>query len=1380
MNRIYKSIWNEASGTFVAASEIASSSGRKTSSATAAGGAGFALKTLAASILLAFGATSWALPVGGQVSAGSAAIYSSAGKMTINQSSQNVAINWQSFGIAATESVNFVQPNSASVALNRVIGPDPSAIFGMLSANGKIFLVNPNGILFGRGASVNVGGLAASTLNISDADFMAGKYKFSGASTASVQNQGAISAPGGYVALLGANVSNSGVISARLGSVALAAGKAVTLDLAGDGLLNVTVDQGAVKALVDNGGMIQADGGQVLLTAQAAGTLLTTVVNSSGIIQAQTVQNRGGKIRLLGDMNSGTVNVSGTLDASAPAGGDGGFVETSAAHVEVSPGLKVTTAAAQGLTGSWLVDPKDYTIAASGGDITGAALGAQLSGTNVTILSSAGAAAGSGNINVNDAVSWSANTLTLNAANNININAVMTASGTSILALNPATANGADAAVAGGTVNVGMGLGGFTGRVDFFQADGVTPRAGAGFFSIGGVSYTVISSLGQAGSVTGTDLQGMAGGLGGHYALGANIDASLTSTWNAGAGFAPIGSGSGATNFTGVFDGLGHTISNLTINRTGTTVVGLFGYINAGTIRNVGLVGASVKGGSYTGALAGLGYGGVVSNAYSTGSVSGSSYTGGLIGNAGYGGSGMTVSRSFSTAAVTGTGYGAGGLVGGSLYGTISNSFASGNVNGNRYVGGFVGNNRNGNTINNSYASGAVTGSNWVGGFAGEISGNSAINTSYSSGKVAGTTNLGGLVGFNNNPLTATVSNSFWDTTASAQATSAGGTGMSTAKMQQQANFTGWDFTNTWAIYNGYTYPLMRQFLAPLTVTANNAQTTYNGAAYSGGNGITCSSGACPGSHLFNTTSFTGTSQGAINAASYVLTPAVYSDQQGYLITAVSGVLTINPAALTVTANNVSKIYGSANPALGVSYVGFVNGETSASLTAQPTVSTTATTTSSVGTYPVTASGAVDANYTFNYVNGSLAVNKATLTETANAASMTYGGSVPSLSGSIAGFVNGDTQASATIGTLSFATLATSSSNAGSYAITGSGLTPNGNYAIVQAAGNSSALTVNPASLTVNANNVSKIYGSANPILGVSYVGFVNGDTSASLTAQPTVSTTATTTSNVGTYPVTASGAVDANYIISYTNGTMTVNKATLTETANAASMTYGGSVPSLLGSIAGFVNGDTQASATTGTLSFATPATSSSNTGSYAITGSGLTPNGNYAIVQAAGNSSALTVNPDSLTVTANDASRMQGEPNPAFTAIYSGFVNGDTPAALAGQLQFATTATVASPSGDYSITVSGQSSQNYKIFYGEGKLTVNPSTGYGDSVANADETNNSGASGDDSKMQQAVQGAKNVVGSIAGGVAGLNFTVVYPGVKLPPNVQALPETVF
>ena len=421
----------------------------KNKPAKAPGTALFAINTLSACLLLAFSAAAHALPTGGVVAAGAAGISSSATVTTITQTSANAVINWQSFGIGTGQTVQFIQPSSSSVALNRVLGSDPSSILGNLSANGKVFLLNPNGILFGSGASVNVGGLVASTLSLTDANFMAGKYAFTDAGNGSVVNQGNINAAdGGYVALMGKSVSNQGVISARLGTVALAAGNAITMDLGGDGLLNLSVSQGAVNALVENGGMIRADGGRVLLTAQAAGNLLHTVVNNTGVIQAQTIGTHNGAIYLLGDMQTGKMNVSGTLDASAPSGGNGGFIEASAAHVNVMDSARVTTAAPAGVIGTFLIDPQDFIIAA-GGNISGATLNALLVNNSVTITTSTGpntnvagtppletrntATPGNGDIFVNETVSWTtpvgqvATTLTLNANRDVNINAPITA-----------------------------------------------------------------------------------------------------------------------------------------------------------------------------------------------------------------------------------------------------------------------------------------------------------------------------------------------------------------------------------------------------------------------------------------------------------------------------------------------------------------------------------------------------------------------------------------------------------------------------------------------------------------------------------------------------------------------------------------------------------------------------------------------------------------------------------------------------------------------------------------------------------------------------------------------------------------------------------------
>ena len=264
-----------------------------------------------------------ALPTGPQVTQGAATVSTtvtpSTALLTVQQATPRAVINWTSFDIGAQSQVRFSQPDAASVALNRVSGATPSQIDGLLQANGQVFVINPSGVLFGRNAQVNVHGLVASTLDLGDTDFMAGRLNFSGQAGV-VSNAGVIATdgqPGGYVALLGGQVSNTGSVTAQLGSVALAAGRAMTLDFAGDGLLRIAVPAGAAGALVEQLGTVAADGGRVVLSAQSADALISAVVRTSGLTQARGLQGRGGEIELVGDV----VSQSGTLDVSGPTGG---------------------------------------------------------------------------------------------------------------------------------------------------------------------------------------------------------------------------------------------------------------------------------------------------------------------------------------------------------------------------------------------------------------------------------------------------------------------------------------------------------------------------------------------------------------------------------------------------------------------------------------------------------------------------------------------------------------------------------------------------------------------------------------------------------------------------------------------------------------------------------------------------------------------------------------------------------------------------------------------------------------------------------------------------------------------------------------------------
>jgi hypothetical protein len=411
--------------------------------------------------------------------------------------------------------------------------------------------------------------------------------------------------------------------------------------------------------------------------------------------------------------------------------------------------------------------------------------------------------------------------------------------------------------------------------------------------------------------------------------------------------------------------------------------------------------------------------------------------------------------------------------------------------------------------------------------------------------------------------------------------------------------------------------------------------------------------------------------------------------------------LTIDQAALTVTAGNASMVYGGAVPSLGVTYTGFVNSDNASSLTTQPTVSTTATSASSAGNYPITAAGAVDANYTITYQPGTLTVGKAPLTVTADNQSMPLGGPLPTLTVTYAGFVNGDNASSLNPQPM-VTTTATATSPAGTYPIT-----PHGgnspNYTLTYVNG---TLTVGQAVLTITANPAGSVYGAplvAPGSLTVSYSGFVNGDGPGSLTVKPTVTNAATPGAPVGSYTLTPGGAVDPNYVIQYVNGSYTISPATLTIIGNNASMTYGGTLPSLSVSYTGFVNGDNASSLTT-QPTVSTTATPASPAGTYPITATGAA-DPNYTFTYQAG---TMTVGKATLTVTADNKAMALGGPLPPLTITYGGFVNGDNASSLTTQPTISTTATAASPAGSYPITVHGGSSPNYLFSYTSGILTV------------------------------------------------------------------------
>ncbi|WP_029226553.1 GLUG motif-containing protein [Burkholderia ubonensis] len=756
MNKTYALVWNSGQGIWQVAGERVRRRGKSSTRAR--------VVAVLASLMGGALTSAHALPAGEKIVSGQADIlrYDDGRQMSINQRSDKLLTEWTSFNVDKTQRVVFNQPSKTSIALNRVVGQDASAIDGRIEANGRVFLVNPNGILFGSGAQVNVGGLVASTLDISNEDFAAGRYRFAGQSPLSVMSEGnLVAAEGGAIALLGAKVTNRGVVQAQMGTVALGAGSDVTLNFDGGKLLSVQVDKGAVNALASNERLLKADGGQVLMSAKTADALLRTVVNNQGSIEARTLTNTAGRITLDG-YDAGTVNVAGTLNASATAPGNGGMIVTRGADVKVAVGAMVDTRATNGRSGTWRIASSGLTVKAGAnqtGTIVADTLSRNLATTDIELV------AERGNLSVEGPVTWaSGNQLTLASRNgDVAVNSALRATGanaSATLDAKNAVRIAAPIVLTGANAQFTLNYGG---AYSLGNGAAVTlSGVGAGFTS-NGFRYIVIQNIGQ--------LQSVNANLDGLYVLGNDIAGSYYGT-----AFKTIGSGAA---FAGVFDGLGNTISNLTVTSS-DPYAGLFGS-NSGSIANLNLKSLRVSAASGVGpvaigALAGENRG-TISNVTATGmqvsaSASRSNALGGLIGiNRG------TVDQASFTGTVTGNGmtYAVGGLIGENganlLAGTVSRSTANATVSGGASnmasIGGLVGVNRGG-TISGSSSVGSTSGLNLAGVNVGGLVGANLFGTiddSTASGRTTGGSGgtAGGLVGFNSGTITHSVASGVVD-----------------------------------------------------------------------------------------------------------------------------------------------------------------------------------------------------------------------------------------------------------------------------------------------------------------------------------------------------------------------------------------------------------------------------------------------------------------------------------------------------------------------------------------------------------------------------------------------------------------------------------------
>ncbi|KAA8920253.1 hypothetical protein CEK64_08160 [Xanthomonas sontii] len=806
-----------------------------------------------------------------------------------------------------------------------------------------------------------------------------------------------------------------------------------------------------------------------------------------------------------------------------------------------------------------------------------------------------------------------------------------------------------------GTAYVG-GIAGFNaGTLSGIRVNG--SMSGTGNF-IGG-----LAGYNNAGTIAGVQTSGSVVGSGGAYSgnyvgglIGSNANGTIgtSSSSSTVSGGSSVGglvgndyqgnysnvqaSGSATSTSTASGDHVGGLIGNANqsqiqnasasgnVTATTTHAGGLLGQASTATLTNVQASG-SVSGSNYVGGLIGVANRGTITNAHATGGASGVSYVGGLVGNL----FSTSLSDAYAVGDVSGTWY-IGGLVGYNSRGSLARVYATGFIAATEYAGGLVGYNLTG-TINAAYAGGrGVIGTQYLGGLVGYNDGG-IINASYAIGDIGGSNAVGGLVGTNSGTINA----SFFATDIGGNPINAGlrlagsntgsidaiSGGRSWSALNTLSTFTdaGWAIDNrggtgqTWRLYEHMGTPLLRSFLTPLTISTSlsGLDKTYDGNGVSGTISSYTAGGAFDPSLLFGSSlryATAGNGVGSYTTGNGMLQiGGLASSQQGYDIGyVVSGGIAITPATLTVTATSGSKTYGSTLNLSGYRVSGLIGND---SVSAVALSSAGAGSGAAVGNYAVTASGATGAglsNYVVNYVDGSLRVDPATLRIVANDANKTYGGTVTLSGYSVSGLLNGDTVSGVALGSAG----AGAGAAVGNYAITASGATGAGlsNYVVSYVDG---SLRVDPATLRIVANDASKTYGGTVNLSGYSVSGLLNGDTVSGVALG---SAGAGAGAAVGNYAITASGATGAglsNYVVTYVDGSLRVDPATLRIVASDASKTVG-STATLTGyRVSGLLNRDT----VSGVALNSAGAGSGAAVGNYAITASGATGAGlsNYTI---------------------------------------------------------------------------------------------------------------------------------------------------------------------
>ncbi|HEY9063422.1 MAG TPA: MBG domain-containing protein, partial [Burkholderiaceae bacterium] len=1164
------------------------------------------------------------LPGNGTVVYGSATVRSpTPGSLTIEQNSSRAIVDWNSFSIGSGQSVRFAQPDSQSAILNRVTGSTGSRIAGTLSGNGQVFLVNPNGIEITSGGSVRLGGgFVASTLDIRNEDFASGRLTFRGTAPgpARVVNAGTVQvAPGGFVALLGAQVSNDGTISAPLGRVALGAGSQATLDLYGDGFLQIGWSGGAATndASIAVPGSVQAPGGRIEVRAADASAAWRSVVNVPGNLVATSVSRRDGAI-VLEAGRGGELQVSGVLDASGS--GSAGRIELGGGTVTLDgPAARLALRSDTGQGGS---------LRATAGSV--------LTLGRVAIDASGGAGGGSvqlGGERQGGGTLGHAATTVIGPDAQVRADALREGPGGRIVVWSDESTSfrgklsalGAGSGDGGSAEVSSHGLLDFGGRVDL-RAVG-TGRVGELLLDPYNVTISSGANSNHNAAFTATGNSSVVNTTTLHNAL-ATADVTVsTGTSGTQSGDITVAS---ALNWTG-----GHTLTlsaarDVLVNASVTTNGGALG-LQAG--RAVSITNATINTGGGTLTATGTTADGTTGITLNGANLNVGSGTGTLSGTATSGGKGVWFTNTANTLSASGAGSITIGGHSDSSYGLA--------VNTNLTTSGHVSINGTSNSFNGLWFLGTTISNSGTLAFSGTSTSNSAVWLNGS-----------GTLSFANSG----------SGTISLQGSSAGlhgirfntGAALTTSGPVQLSGTSG---------SGGSGFSLK----GSNAITISSGNVTINGTASGGHAGVDL---AASGISVINN----GTGTLTINGVGGTTLAASITSPNGSLVIDTTGDLTLNSGAQITATSPVLAATGAFVNHAGSSAVQATSGRWLVYSSA-PDIDTfggldsaaTALWGATYATLPSAGVTVTGPRYLF--------ATQPTLTFTSSSLQKTYGSDITSaLPGSytvsgyqsgVSGAFLGDSASTAYSGTPTLSSsgaIATATVAGGPYpiGIAPGTVTASSGYAL--AYNGSGTIAVAPKPLTVQAGDASHVYGDRLTFAGSEFSssGLVNGDAVSSVTL---ASSGAAGTASVGRYAITPSGAIGSglsNYSITYVDGSLSVTPRLLTIQASDASHVYGDRLVfagTEFGS-SGLVNGDA--------VSFVTLASNgaagTAGVGRYAITPSGATGSGlsNYSITYVDG---SLSVTPRPLTIQARDASHVYGD-RLAFAGSEfgsSGLVNGD-----------------------------------------------------------------------------------------------------------------------